>query len=97
MLTEAESPAEPLGRSSAFTVTHFPFFDRILPFAIQLHLRILPREFGTREAVHEQHSRRVYGEKGDEPWHLRVQGEYPHIEHIQIAKKVRAVAPLWEE
>ena len=31
-MTEAESPAEPLGRSSAFTVTHFPFFDRILPF-----------------------------------------------------------------
>ena len=26
VLTEAESPAEPLGRSSAFTVTHFPFF-----------------------------------------------------------------------
>ena len=31
VLTEAESPAEPLGRSSAFTVTHFTFFDRILP------------------------------------------------------------------
>lgn len=27
VLTEAESPAEPLGRSSAFTVTHFPFFS----------------------------------------------------------------------
>ena len=40
VLTEAESPAEPLGRSSAFTVTHFPFFDRILPFEVQLHLRI---------------------------------------------------------
>ena len=29
-LTEAESPAEPLGRSSAFTVTPEPFFSRIL-------------------------------------------------------------------
>ena len=35
VMTEAESPADPLGRSSAFTVTHFPFSARILPFKVQ--------------------------------------------------------------
>lgn len=34
VMTEAEAPADPLGRSSALTVTHFPFSVRIWTFEV---------------------------------------------------------------